>query len=92
MLTFEEAKKIGINACMEKMGRDFVHKYASTSCLAYGEEERYAYCFVGVDTAAPEEYVEGEGLVLDSSEFPYMVSCTVMYEDGKITFIKDLTP
>ena len=48
MLTFEEAKKIGIKACADKLGIDFVRKYEDRSCVAYGDEEDHAFCFVGV--------------------------------------------
>ena len=35
MLTYEAAKKMGIDACVEKLGRDFVkmHKDTSYSCF-----------------------------------------------------------
>ncbi len=51
MLTFEEAKKIGLNACVDRLGRDFVMKYRDTSCPAYADMEDHAYCFIGVDNS-----------------------------------------
>lgn len=50
MLTFNDAKKIGIKACINKPGYDFVKKYEVTACTAYSDEGDHAFCFVGVDT------------------------------------------
>ena len=49
MLTYEEAKRIGVNACIEKIGKDFVKRYRDSSCSAYANvDDEYAYCFDGV--------------------------------------------
>ena len=37
MLTYEQAKKIGQEACIDRLGRDFVMKYRDTSCPAFSE-------------------------------------------------------
>ena len=49
MLTLEMAKKNGINACIDKLGRDFVLAHRDTSSSAFGEIEDGVFCFVGVD-------------------------------------------
>ena len=94
MLTFEEAKKIGIRACVDKLGYDFVKKYNDTSCTAYEDEEDHAFCFVGVDTNPVSPWTGGP-LILDDSpgaKFPYRASCNVAYVDGSITFLEYIIP
>ena len=89
MLTYEEAKKIGTIACLDKLGRDFVRKHRDTACSAYGDEEDHAFCFVGIDTE-PDTPWTGGPLILDDSpntEFPFSASCNVAYADGSITFL-----
>ena len=94
MLTFEEAKKVGIRACIDRLGYDFVKKYQDTSCSAYGDEGDHASCFVGV-SIEPDIPWTGGPLILDDSpdaKFPYSASCNVAYEDGKITFLDCFLP
>ncbi|MEZ3487296.1 MAG: hypothetical protein K1W22_12105 [Lachnospiraceae bacterium] len=93
LLTYEEAKKIGIHACIDKLGRDFVRKYRETSCSAYGDMEDFAYCFVGVSNIADD--LTNPSIVLSSApeaQFPYIASCNVEYADGKITFLECILP
>jgi hypothetical protein len=45
----EAARQIGINACVERLGKDFVEKHKETSTCAFGESEDGVFCFVGVD-------------------------------------------
>ena len=52
MLTFEEAKRIGITACVDKLGYDFVKKYEDTACSACGDEGDYASVFSEPKAAA----------------------------------------
>ena len=94
MLTFEEAKRIGIRACVDKLGYDFVKKYEDTACSAYGDEGDHASCFVGV-TTEPEKPWTGGALVLDDSpksKYPYSASCKVAYADGSISGMTLVTP
>ena len=46
MLTYEKAKEIGREACIDRLGRDFVMRYRDTSSSAYSDREDHAYCFV----------------------------------------------
>lgn len=94
MLTYAQAKKIGVNACLDKLGRDFVKRYESTSCAGYGEEEEFAFCYVGVDDR-PDPVYDSTDIILDDrngSKFPYLVSCNVWYEDGRIDFLDCVLP
>ena len=94
MLTFEEAKKVGTIACLEKLGKDFVRKYRETACSAYGDEEDHAFCFVGVSTE-PDTPWRGEPIILDDSpdrKFPFSASCNVSYADGAVTFLECVLP
>ena len=93
MLTFEQAKEIGMNACIERLGRDFVEQYRDSSCPGYGNMEDRVYCSLGVDNSEDRNDYENVPLILTSNNpFPYRVSCTVRYEDGKIEFIEYATP
>lgn len=92
MLTTEAARKIGINACIDKLGRDFVQAHRDSSTSAYGESEDGVFCFVGVDDAPVFPEFDGT-LVLDSvSPFPYRVSCNVALEDGSLSFLECILP
>ena len=96
MLTYEEARNVGINACLDRIGRDFVKKYRDSSCSAYGDIDReYVYCFVGVSDRPRKKRNEGDPIVLSSApedQFPYMASCLVNYSDGEIEFKKCILP
>lgn len=94
MLTFDEAKKVGIRACVDRLGNDFVRMHEDTSCTAYGDEEDHAFCFVGVSTELDVPW-DGGPIILDDSpekKFPYSVSCNVAYADGAITFLDCTVP
>lgn len=94
MLTFEEAKKIGIRACVDKLGYDFVKKHNETSCTAYEDEDDRVFCFVGVGTESVAPWTGGPLLLDDSpdAKFPYSASCNVTYADGAITFLQCTLP
>lgn len=95
MLTREAARKIGIDACIDKIGRDFLQKYKDNAVYAYGdgETENSVFCYVGVDDKpyVPEE--NPEIIVLDSfSQFPYRASCNVQLADGSTDFVECVLP
>ncbi len=91
MFTYEEARRIGIDACIDKLGRDFVTRYRDTSSSAYGDRGDYVYCFVGVNDK-PDDNMS-DGLVLTSDgHFPYVARCTVSYVDGHIEFLECVLP
>lgn len=92
MLSIESAREIGINACIDKLGRDFVQAHRDSSTSAYGSDENSVFCFVGVDDNPNYSNEEGV-LILDStSVFPYRVSCNVCLEDGIPQFIECVIP
>ena len=94
MLTIKEAARIGINACIDKIGREFVLANRGNGTSGYGEieEEHCVYCYVGVDDK-PYTSTHPGVLVLDSeSKFPYYASCNVSLTDGTTTFIDYALP
>lgn len=92
MLTVKEAARIGINACIDKIGRDFVLANRDNGTSAYGEEDGSVFCFVGVDDK-PWAVESPDALILDSaSRFPYHASCSVCLADGATTFIECVLP
>lgn len=91
MKTRDSIIRIGINACIDRLGRNFVQKYADSSSSAYGDVENGVYCFVGVNDQNRNIW-DNPNIVLDSkSRFPYMASCTVDYQ-GVITFCECVLP
>ena len=94
MLTFEEAKRIGTKACVNKLGYDFVKKYEETSCCAYSDAGDHVSCFVGV-SVTPDIPWTGGPLVIDDSpeaKFPFSARCEVDYADGGVTFLECRLP
>lgn len=85
MLSENEARKLGIRACMEKIGFDFCMKNKENSSTAYGLSDGKMFCFVGVnDNAKPDK---SDTLLLTSlKDFPYTASCNVDMNDGYIEF------
>ncbi len=91
MFTYEEARKIGIDACIDKLGRDFVTRYRDTSSSAYGDRGDYVYCFVGVNDKPDDNMSDGRVLTSDG-HFTYIVRCMVSYIDGRIEFLECVLP
>ena len=91
MLTYEKARQIGVDACIEKLGRDFVTKHQETSSSGFGDRGDHAFCFVGVDDR-PEQIMEDELVLTSNGKFPYMARCNVRYSDGQIEFLDCVLP
>lgn len=92
MLDIETARKIGINACIDKLGRDFVLANKKFATSAYGESEDGIFCFVGVDDGC-NSCNSDQVLFLDcQSRFPYRASCNVSLFDGKTHFLECVRP
>lgn len=92
MLTVEAARKIGINACIDKLGRDFVLAHREYATSAYGESDDGVFCFVGVDDSwkSPNN---SHRLLLDShSAFSYRASCNISLTDGTAHFLECVLP
>ncbi len=92
MLNIEAARKIGINACIDKIGRDFVLAHKDSSTTAYGESDDGVFCFVGVDDRHNLQEQEGVLLLDSHSEFPYRASCNVNLANGVPHFIECVLP
>ena len=89
MLSKAAARKIGINACIDRIGRSFVVAHKATSSSACGMEpwENKLFCFVGVDDNPPANH--SQSLVLDnSSKFPYFASCNVSLINGEVEYLE----
>ena len=86
MLNEKEAIRLGLNACVDKMGRDFVLSHKDEAVMSYGKVDDDILCFLGVGNAKPNQY-DGKNLVLDStSKFQYYVNCKVNLLDGTKIF------
>lgn len=59
MLNVDVARRIGINACIDKLGRKFVSAHKEFSASAYGENDDGVFCFVGVDDRRNLQEQEG---------------------------------
>ena len=85
MITVEEAKRIGIEACINEIGRNLVLTHQDKATMACGVIENSVYCFVGVDMEDRRE--KSVDLILDSiSKFTYQASCKVSLIDGDVVF------
>ncbi len=92
MLTVETAKKLGINACIDELGRSFVDAHEEMSTYGYGETEDGVYCVVCVDDSPLPELEPGV-LQLDGGQPPkYRASCIVNLESGALTFMEVVRP
>ena len=96
MLTLRDAQKIGVGACIDKLGRSFVEKYRNSATSSYAteaDENGMVYCFVGVDDQPPITTRKRSVLTLDStSQFPYRVSCKVNLQDGRVNLLECVIP
>ena len=92
MLTYDEAKKIGIDACIDRLGRDFVKKNRDNASSAFGDREDHAYCFVGVSDQPETPMSEGLRLTSENDRFPYVARCNVAYSNGTVTFLDCVLP
>lgn len=86
MLTVAEARKIGIKACMDKIGYDFCMSNKDNATTGYTEEEGFVYCYVGVSDKSPDTLQAG--LLFTATKFPFSASCNVRLVDGKIDFLE----
>ncbi|MBE5952123.1 MAG: hypothetical protein E7260_11140 [Lachnospiraceae bacterium] len=93
MLTAEEAKRIGIRACIDKIGYEFCKKHADLGVCSCGENDGIMECYVGVDDRPEPEEKETGYLLIDDEEFaPYYASCNVNMEDGSVEFTECCLP
>lgn len=88
MLSLTQAKSIGMQTCIDSLGRSFVKKYKDTSVTAFGVDENVLYCFLGISTNS-QAFVESNSdvLTLSKNDWDYSSSCNVSLTDGTITDI-----
>ena len=93
MITKEYAKKIGLNACIKKIGSSFDKKFASSACGTEPQDNKL-FCFVGVDKRIlPINDSTRKVLTLDStSKFAFSASCNVSLHDGTVEFLECHVP
>ena len=94
MLLFEEARKKGINACADAIGKEFIENeaisfYSNAGCV---EDENSVFCVFAVDDRPHDSYETDEDEDVADGDYRYMASCVVSMENGKITFLKCKLP
>lgn len=92
MLEASEAKKIGIRACIEKIGWEFCRKYEQNACTTCGEHDKKMFCSVGIDD---QEFIPDPHptkLILSENGFQYYASCDVDMTNGMIEFLECRVP
>lgn len=95
MLTAEEAKKIGIRACVDKIGYDFCKQHADTTVCSYGEEDGKMTCYVGVNDKPdqPCDISQMTSIILDDAEYmPYYANAEVDMQDGQVILLECCVP
>lgn len=49
----DEFRKVGMEACIEKIGRQFVNEHRDTACFSTQEmDNNVLFCFLGIDLHA----------------------------------------
>ena len=93
MLSVKEARKIGIDACIEKIGNDFWEKHKDFAVYSYGETEGYKVsCFVGISDQ-PQPDWETEPIRLSpGTDWPYYAECDVDRKTGEVEFDEFVVP
>lgn len=86
MMTINQARSIGMQTCVDALGRSFVKQYKDTSVSAFGEDENVLYCFLGVSTN-PKEFADSNPdiLTLSKNDWPYSSSCDASLFDGSVS-------
>ncbi|MBP3568140.1 MAG: hypothetical protein J6K04_03140 [Lachnospiraceae bacterium] len=95
MLTEDDARKIGLRACVEKIGLEFCKKHKDTAICAHGVIEEVMQCYYGIDDQPAPDYanLKPEELCLNSAKYaPYFARCEVSMKDGTITFLEFCIP
>lgn len=92
MLGLKDAQRIGLNACIDRIGRDFVTRFKDQSTSACGECDEGVFCFVGVDDQPWGPNTSGLIVLDDTTQFPYQASCTVSLQDGTVGFLECVLP
>lgn len=90
MLSIEKARKKGINACIDLLGREFCLEHEDNSLSGYGEPDNgLMRCFVSVDD---EPSIETEQHYVGGEPMPYRAFVDVDMETGEILVVDIITP
>ncbi|MBR5800678.1 MAG: hypothetical protein IKY23_11545 [Lachnospiraceae bacterium] len=95
MLTVNEAKSIGISACINKLGYEFCKEHADNATSGYSEEDGFVNCFVGINDKPVNEYDISKvtQLILTSGiKWQYSARCNVSIIDGTVEFTECRIP
>lgn len=92
MLNLDTARKIGIDACIDKLGRDFVIANQDNASSGYGETEEGMYCVVCVTDEPGPELPPGVLQLDGGPPWKYRASCIVNLENGALTFMDVVCP
>lgn len=89
MISVEEAKKIGVDACIDRIGRDLCREYADNATSAYGLRDNYLDCFVGVNDVH-DVHIDlnsvTELVLTHEKDWKYSAECSVDMDDGRVIF------
>lgn len=94
MLTLKQAQRLGVDTCIDAIGRNFVHKYRDSSVASYSEadENGMVFCFVGVDNNPPKPQKTGQIILDNVSKFPYYAQCSVLLKNGHTEMMRVVAP
>ena len=85
MFTVDECKKIGYDACIDRLGREQVVLNKERGCHGFSIIDGGIRCFVGYDE---KEYKpQKEGITLGTTQFDFLACAFVNSETGNVTFI-----
>ena len=94
MISAGDAKKIGNQACIEKIGYDFCAAHRDNAVFSWGEDQGVMNCFLGVSDQ-PMGDLSGWKPMLDGGNdggWPYYAICNVDMETARVVFAEYRTP
>ncbi len=87
MLSILQAKKLGINACIDKIGRELCEKYSDRSASSYGQYGDVVNCFVGLSTTSFHSENIDNLVLTEEKQWDYFAECSVDLYSGEIIFL-----
>ena len=90
MLTIEKAKKKGIDACIDLIGREFCLEHQDNALSGFSNPENgLMRCFVSVDD---EPSIDTEPHYAGGEPMPYRAYVDVDMETGEVLVVDIITP
>ena len=92
MISENDAARIGVNKCIDAIGREFAianRDSSSTSCGITRSEstgKQVMSCFVGIDTRARVD-AENQLVLTSTPDWPYFAKCEVDLVSGEAKLI-----